>query len=168
MKYAVSIFILFFLQGCVEVGFKNPQPEKGKTLEKIPQEMIAFYTQQGKDSTKQKGELQISDWGEDLDESGAIPENSILKYWKGNYFFNQKKDSLWYIIMIVPGSVKNTFDTYKMDGGNEKTVSILKQITRVNEVYSESGDLKLIIIDPSTSEFKKIIKSGAFEKLDSF
>ena len=70
--------------------------------------------------------------------------------------------------MIVPGSVKNTFDTYKMDGGNEKTVSILKQITRVNEVYSESGDLKLIIIDPSTSEFKKIIKSGAFEKLDSF
>lgn len=164
MKYLVGLLLLASLQSCVEVGFKNPQPKKGEVLERIPPEMVAFYTEQSKDSDEG---FSLADLGGNLDKTGKLSNNSILKHWKGRYFFNQKKDSLWFIIMIVPEKEK-TYSTYKMDGGNEKTVATLKQITEVEEIFSETGELELVIIDPSTSEFKKILKSEAFEKIDIF
>lgn len=165
MKHILGLLFLVLLQSCVEVGFRNPQPQKGKELDKIPSEIIAFYTEQGKDSDEDG--FSLADLGGEIDETGELSNNSVLKYWKGRYFFNQKKDSLWFIIMIVPEEDK-TYSTFKMDGGNEKTVATLKQITDVREIYSESGELELVIIDPSPSQFKKIVKSNAFEKIDIF
>ena len=168
MKLLNYIAILLLFTSCVEVGFKHPQPEKGKALNSIPTEMVSFYTNQEKDTTSgnTKG-FNLSDLNSDISKEGVLSETTILKQWKGRYFLNQKEDSLWYIIMIIELPDK-TYETYKLDGGNESTVLLLKEITNVEKVYSESGELKLIIIDPSASEFKKIIKSSAFEKIDIF
>ena len=95
----------------------------------------------------------------------SLSKSAILKLWKGNYFLNQKGDSLWKIVMISPTS-KSTFEVYHLDGGNENTVSLLDGITTVEKILDDKGELELIIIDPTLKEFKKIIKSGAFEKVD--
>jgi len=160
MKYIKIVVLFFLLPACVEVGFKNPQPQKGKMMESIPKELIAFYTG-NTDSTKGKNLLKEAD----INIDSALSQNAVLKQWKGNYFYNQKKDSLWYVIMIKP-STGNTFDTYRLDGGNEKTQTILKSISKVEEVRSDEGELKVLIIDPSPSEFKKIMQSKAFEKIE--
>lgn len=167
MKQITVILILLFLSSCVEVGFRNPQPLKGRVLKEIPDEIIAFYTEQDKDSSDNDSGFKLTDLGANLDEIGTLSENTIMKYWKGRYFLNQKEDSLWYIIMIVPAK-NGAYETFKMDGSNEKTVNLLKDITHVDEIYSKEGELELVIIDPDKSEFKKIMKSGAFEKIDIF
>ncbi|MCB0503902.1 MAG: hypothetical protein KDC58_00220 [Cyclobacteriaceae bacterium] len=167
MKQIVGVLLLFALCSCVEVGFRNPQPENGRILDEIPGEMIAFYTQQNKDSSNDDGGFKLTDLGEGFDNTGTLSDETVLKLWKGKYFLNQKEDSLWYVVMIVP--VKNgAYETYKMDGGNENTVKTLKGITHVEEIYSNDGELEVVIINPDKSEFKKIVKSGAFEKIDIF
>lgn len=168
MNCLKTFTILLLLSGCVEVGFRSPQPVKGKELDRIPSEIIQFYTEQTKDSiSKKSSQFDVSYLGDEFNKDGVLSEKTILKHWKGRYFLNQKKDSLWYIVMIVPVG-KNNYEAYKMDGGNEKTVKILRSITKVDEVYSEKGKLELVIIDPSKSEFKRIMKSDAFEKIDIF
>ena len=163
MTLSKTLIILVLLSSCVEVGFKNPQPLKARNLEEIPKEMLDFYTNQKKDST----ENSITDLYSVDDFDATLSETTILKKWKGNYFLNQKENDLWHVFMIVPSS-NNMYETYQLDGGNEKTVSLLKKITEVEEVFSDDGELKSLILDPSHREFKKIVKSGAFEMIEIF
>jgi len=162
MKNIKIIALFFLLPACVEVGFKQPQPQKGIMLETIPKEIIAYYSNNN-DTTKDNNLFKEAD----INVDSALSENAILKKWKGNYFYNQKKDSLWYVIMIKPSSDKS-FDAYQLDGGKQETLSILKGITTVEEIRSKEGEIELLIIDPSPSEFKRIIKSNAFEKVDIY
>lgn len=165
----VKIVIPFlFLASCVEVGFKNPQPSKGTSLTEIPEEMIAFYSGSKSDSTTEnKNGLSINDYYDKDDLDKSLSESTILKKWKGNYFLNQQEENLWHIIMIKPIANGN-FETYNLDGSNEKTIALLKEITDVKEVFDEDGELDSIVLDPSLKEFKKIVKSGAFEIIEIF
>lgn len=163
-----SFIILLLMSSCVEVGFKHPQPSKGKTLTKIPQKMVEFYTGNRQDSISENSNyLKFEDYINDKTFENSLSETTILKKWKGKYFLNQKEDDLWRIIMIVPVS-NNNYETYQLDGSNKQTVKLLKDITAVKEIFSEDGKLKLLILDPSRKEFNKIIKSGAFELIDIF
>lgn len=165
MRLSKFLFVLLFLSSCVEVGFKHPMPTKGKELTSIPIEIIKYYTEMDSISGE-SSKLSVTDiFEEGINDS--LPENYLLKLWKGNYFLNQKEDSLWTIVMIRPTS-KSTFDIYHLDGGNEKTIKLLKGITDVEEIMDEKGELELVILDPTLKEFKKITKSGAFEKVDIF
>lgn len=163
MNLIKSLIFLLFLSSCVEVGFKHPQPTKGKNLSEVPKEMIEFYSDIKSDSSS----TGIKDWYSTDDFDKSLSETTILKKWKGKYFLNEKEDSLWHIIMIVPIS-DNRFETYLLDGENEKTIKILKEITKVEEQFSEDGELKSIIIDPSSREFNKIVKSKAFTIIEIF
>lgn len=168
MNRVISLLLLVVLSSCVEVGFKHPMPSKGKTLETIPPKIIAYYTEQGSDSGENGGnKLNINDLNSDIDVNAPLSDNTILKLWKGNYFLNQKEDSLWHIIMVKPGP-NNSFEAYQLDGGNEETLAKLKRITKVKEIRSDDGELDLVILDPTFQEFKKIVKSGAFERIDVF
>lgn len=162
MNPTKSLLLIVLLSSCVEVGFRSPQPSKGSSLGEIPSEIIAFYSDIKADSSSNLNDLYDMD---ELDE--PLDENTILKKWKGKYFLNEREDSLWHVIMVVPAG-NGRFETYRIDGGNENTVKKLKEITDVIEIKDEDGDLDKLILDPSSREFKKIIKSGAFEIIDIF
>lgn len=163
MNLIKSLIFLLFLTSCVEVGFKHPQPIKGKNLSEVPKEIIEFYSDLKSDSSS----TGIKDLYKSEDFKKSLSETTILKKWKGKYFLNEKEDSLWHIIMIVPVS-NNKFETYYLDGENEQTIKILKDITKVEEQFSEDGELKSVILDSTSREFKKIIKSNAFTIIDIF
>lgn len=163
MSLSKTLLFLILLSSCVEVGFKHPQPTKAHNLNEIPKEMIDFYSNQKSDSSSNGiHELYNSD-----DFDASLSETTILKKWKGKYFLNQKEDGLWHVFMIVPLS-DNRYETYQLDGGNEQTVVLLKNITEVEEIFSDDGELESLILDPTNREFKKIIKSGAFEIIEIF
>jgi len=165
MRISYTFLILILISSCVEVGFKLPMPPKGKALSSVPLEIIKFYSELDSIS-RDSNKLTIDDFLDGkIDDK--LPENSVLKYWRGNYFLNQQEDSLWNIIMISP-SGRSSFEIYHLDGGNEKTLELLKNITSVEEITDDKGELELIIIDPTFKEFKKIIKSGAYEKVDIY
>ncbi len=138
-------------------------PSKGKNLSEIPKEMIAFYSGKQSDSSV----VNINDFYNHEDLSKSLTENIILKKWKGNYFLNEKEDSIWRVIMIVP-TARNKFKTYQLDGSDEQTVKKLKKITKVEEFFSDNGELKSLLLDPTPSEFNKIVKSGAFTLIEIF
>ncbi len=158
-----NILLLLLLSSCVEVGFKHPQPSKGKSLSEVPKEIIDFYSDIKSDSTS--GNIKDLYNADDFDKS--LSETTILKKWKGKYFLNEKEDSLWHIIMIVPVA-NNKFDTYRLDGDDEQTQKKLNRITEVEEIRSEDGELEHLILDPTNREFNKIVKSGAFTIIDIF
>lgn len=164
MNQIKVIFALLLLSSCVEVNFKNPMPPKGETLDKIPTEIITYFMSLKKDSLG-NSKLNLDNINGDFDLNDPLPEEVILKKWKGNYFLNQKEENLWQIYMVKPAA-NNSFEVYQLDGSNQHTVDKLKSITNVEEVFSDNGDLNQIIIDPSFKEFKKIVKSGAFEQID--
>ncbi len=167
MKFVKFIIILLILSSCIEVEFKQPMPPgKGITLEKLPEEIISYFMSLDRDSTG-NSKLDISEFNSDFDWQDPLPEDILLKKWKGSYFLNQKEGERWQLIMIKDGSNKS-FEVYHLDGSNSATVEKLKSITKVEEVFSDDGDLERIILDPSLKEFKKIIKSGAFEQIDLF
>jgi hypothetical protein len=168
MNVLKGLIFLLILSSCVEVGFRQPLPTNGKLLTEIPQEILDFYRDNKSDSTKNDSNgLKINDYYNDQSFENSLSENTILKKWKGKYFLNQKEDSLWHIIMIVP-KAKSKFETYRLDGGNEKTINLLKKITKVKEIYDDEGELELLILDPSKKQFNKIVKSGAFEIIEIF
>jgi len=162
----VIIAALFLFSSCVEVEFKHPMPPKGKVLEIIPSEVIDYFTDLEKNSTSEDKIRDISNG--DFDINAPLPEDVIFKEWKGDYYFNQKEDNGYWQIYIVKPSPNNSYEVYQLDGTNQTTINKLKSITKVEEVFSDDGDLDHIILDPSFKEFKKILKSGAFEKVDFF
>ncbi len=167
MNYLKFIIALLFLSSCVEVEFKQPMPpNKGTVLKKLPEEIISYFMSLDKDSTG-NSKLDISEFSTDFEWHEPLPEDIILKEWKGSYFLNQKEGKHWQLLMVKDGSNKS-FNVYHLDGSNSATLDKLKSITKVEEVLSDDGDLELIILDPSLKEFKKILKSGAFEKIDLF
>ena len=163
MNLSKTLLLLVMLSSCVEVGFKHTQPSKANNLSEIPKEMIDFYANKKSDSASGG----INDLYNSDDFDTSLSETTILKKWKGKYFLNQKEDGLWHVFMIVPVS-NDKFETYQLDGGNENTVELLKRITEVEEVFSDDGELESLILDPTNREFKKIIKSGAFEVIEIF
>jgi len=141
-------------------------PNKGTVLKKLPEEIISYFISFDKDSTG-NSKLDISEFSSDFEWHEPLPEDIILKKWKGSYFFNQKEGEHWQLLMVKDGPNKS-FNAYHLDGSNSATVDKLKSITKVEEVLSNDGDLERIILDPSLKEFKKIIKFGVFEQIDLF
>jgi len=167
MKYVKFIISLLILSSCIEVEFKQPMPpNKGTTLEKLPEEIISYFMSLDKVSTG-NSKLDISEFNSDFDWNDPLPEEIIFKKWKGSYFLNQKEGERWQLLMVKDGSNKS-FNVYHIDGSNSTTIDKLKSLTKVEEVFSDDGDLERVILDPSLKEFKKIIKSGAFEQIDLF
>ncbi len=162
----VIIAALFLFSSCVEVEFKHPMPPKGKVLEAIPSEVINYFTMLEKNSTS--GDEIRDIVGGDFDMNAPLPEDVVFKKWKGNYYFNQKGENDNWQVYIVKPSPNNSYEVYQLDGSNQATINKLKSITKVEEVFSDNGDLDRIVLDPSFKEFKKMLKSDAFEKMDLF
>ncbi len=162
----VIIIAFLLLSSCVEVEFKHPMPPKGKVLKAIPSEVIDYYTALEKKLTSEDKVRDIRE--DDFDINAPLPENVVFKEWKSDYYFNQKGENGNWQIYIVKSAPNNSYEVYQLDGTNQTTIDKLKAITKVKEVFSDDGDLDRIIINPSFKEFKKILKSGAFEKVDFF
>jgi len=166
MRHIKFLAILLLLSSCVEVEFKHPMPQKGTTLEKLPEDIKAYLISLDENSTK-NSKLTVSEFNEDFDMNKPLPDDVILKKWKGNYYLNQKEDSLWQLIVIKPAKNK-TFNITHIDGSNQEIIDKLKSITEVEEIFDADGDLDRIILDPSAKEFKKMLKSSVFVKVDLF
>ena len=167
MNYFKFLVVFLSFTSCVEVEFKRPMPpNKGTEMKKLPEDIITYFKSLDKDSTG-NSKLDISEFSSDFDWHEPLLEDIILKKWKGSYFLNQKEGERWQLLMVKDGPNKS-FNVYHLDGSNNATVDKLKSITKVEEVLSNDGDLERIILDPSLKESKKILNSGAFEKVDLF
>ncbi len=166
MRYSKFLAILILLSSCVEVEFKHPMPTKGTTLKKVPEDIITFFKSLDENPTE-NSKLSISEFSDDFDMNKPLPADVVLKKWKGDYYLNQKEDSLWQIILIKQGKNK-TFTIFHIDGSNQATIDKLKSITKVEEIFEKEGELDRVILDPSLKEFKKMLKSGCFVSVDLF
>lgn len=160
--YYLLVFVLLAIS-CTDVRFKQPMPVKGEELELIPDDLITFIVSQ--DSASLKEDLP------DLDaniKKRTIPDNMVIKKWKGSYFINSKMDSLWILVVMKPVKGTTDFKTYQLMGNNEETQARLKKITQVREHFNTNGKLEYLELNPTQKEFKAILKADLFEYIELF
>lgn len=162
MKKYYILLLAIITVACTDVRFKEPMPLKGEQLTLMPDDLVDFI----KSMDPEKFE-KIPDIDKDL-EMRKVPDDMVLKKWKGAYFLNYKVDSLWVILLLKQQKEGKDFLTYQLMGKNKETVAMLKEITDVKEHYSETGKLEYIELNPTQKEFKKIYKSNLFEYIQLF
>ncbi|MFH1320357.1 MAG: hypothetical protein ABII90_06875 [Bacteroidota bacterium] len=165
MKQSILYLILFVLIcSCTEVWFAEPQPPGTGSEKMFPGNLQGSYVDKNNDT------LVINDISfryEDYKE-GELSENLILKKGGNYYFLNERRDSLWRLLV---GEVKgNDLLLWAIDGDNAVKIEMLKKITNVKEVYSTSdtGKIEGYIINPGKAELERMLSEGVFSEKARF
>lgn len=171
------------LISCNAFLFKNPQPQRGKALKAIPDELIGTYleNQNEENIINIKGPLTItrnsfcwemSDSVNDDEEMVGIlsPDKMVLKKLNEYYVMSlkvenpadQDQDSVW-DVYLVKYHDKQLF-LYNMDNAevHSQKVDSVKNITPVTQ---GEGRITHYFLDPSMREFKKLIADSLFVKV---
>ena len=98
-----------------------------------------------------------------IDTLFQIDENNILKVYKKRYFLNHKmKDSLWQVTKL-----KFKRDTLWIGKITPSDTLLQYDYTKVDSVNTEPNT-KDYILNPSKKEFKKLMRSDAFEVTEKY
>lgn len=169
MKNLIPIaFMLMLLSSCVEVVFEQPQPIGAKFETTIPESL------QGKYLDKDGDTLHVGPTSYILGKEqqpfhleGKLSDKlGVTKY--GNHFFlNSKNDSVWTVLMIMR-LPENGLKVMMIDGGDEKAIEKLKNLTLVREVYDHHGEIDAYVINPTPKELDRMVLKGCFSKAETF
>ncbi len=160
MKFILCFCVFLFFSGCTQVYFTDPQPKGKKSLKEIPIDMQGWYVDaEGEDS------IYVRTRGFDFpDESSMLSDSIRLTKWKEYYFLNILDTSkrLWEVYMIEK---VNAFEikVSSIDGDKKPDIERLKSYTTVTVQEKSDGEVDYHILEPTTSEFKNMVKDGLFE-----
>lgn len=115
---------------------------------------------------RQHGDTIVIDWDFDLTIFDISPDQ-VLRYYKGLYFLNYKKPDNFWNVKVVSLNRKGILQINKVYGGQQQ-IEGLKQITEVDDILDESGNVVAHKIHPTRRELKDILKSDAFREGSEF
>lgn len=160
-KYTSALFLGFVLimSSCVDLGFPGPQPENGKVLKELPEKLLGAYAN-NQDTLIISARMVIS--GSDTTIL-AFDSYMELREWKNFYFLNSHKASMDYWTSIIVEYDEEKITIYLPEIQEEDKLKLEKKYN-VREVQNEQGDIAAFVIDPSTREWKKLLKGPFYSK----
>lgn len=171
MKTPIYLGFLLLLHSllmtaCVEVQFRNAQPEAAANLLSVPDELRGTYLNKSGDTLiiSEKG-FYFGKAGSELDMSLKANELELKK--QGDYyFFNQKNNKYWSVVLLKPQNNGKSIISSAIDATEEEQIKKLKNITAVEEVRGEDGEVDKYIVSPSAEELEQMIEQKVFQKFD--
>ncbi|HET6556728.1 MAG TPA: hypothetical protein VFG54_05400 [Prolixibacteraceae bacterium] len=182
--YLIAVFMI--MTSCNDFYFKSPQPQQGKELKAIPDELIGTYYEKPDASedgdkgdpliiTRNSYDLKTSDpEASDMKVSGTLaPGKVVLKKLDDYYVLSQKienplnntHDSVWEIYVLKYSD--NELILYNLTSEErEPMVDSVKGITKVQE--ETEGNDKIYLLNPSRKQFKKLVNNDLFNKAGVF
>lgn len=163
-------FVIFTLQACTGVYFESPQPKNSNSISNFDKSIQGHFSSCDSDTlviTDTK--ILLKDKSSNNNE-GLINDNVILRQ-LNNYLVINIKDSVksqpvWQVMLIQFAS-----DSLKLICTDLPVDSIkvrLKGITPFKEIKNNEGKTTDFLIDPDSSDFRKLIQKGLFNKTLSF
>lgn len=184
LLYLIAVFMLF--SSCNDFYFKSPQPQHGKKLSAIPDELIGTYMEKKSDQNNNPSKHPLiitrnSYRWEDSDSvgnkekiSGTLTSGKVvLKKLEDYYVLSQKvenpintaHDSVWEVYVLEYQN--NQLLLYNLTSEERMPkVDSVKHITPVIE--EKEGDSKFYLINPSRKQFKKLLDNDLFKKTGEF
>ena len=160
LKSILCLSVFLFLIGCTEVYFTESQPRGKKYLKEIPPEMHGWFVDSnGSDS------VHVRTRGFDFpDETATLSDSIALTKWKDFYFLNIRDNSkgLWEVYMIQKVNAYE-IQVSSIDGEKKVNIDRLKGYTTVTSQVKSDGEIDYYLINPSSKEFKSLVKDGFFE-----
>lgn len=161
---AAALVAAIFLSACVKITYENAMPQQSRVLLAFTAEM------QGKYVSAEDPESYI----EIFEKKFATPDiqkeigvDFELRPYQKYFVANLKDDDGW-LVYLAEWESPEILTIYAIDAEDEESLKKLAMITEVQEFRGEDGELERIHIAPKDNEFKEMLDSGLFLKLDSF
>ena len=166
MRKLVTILAAFFvLQSCNSVYFTSSQPEDSSILKEFPQNLRGSFVSETEDTLVVESTSFIFRGGEPVNLSGDItPKGCVLKQINGWYVISLQDEEEWEVFPVkVIG--KDQFTVYFMDmeeNEEKRIIADLQEKMEVQEIFAEDGSFDHYLINPSKSQFTKMLKDNLF------
>ena len=91
----------------------------------------------------------------------------MLRYNNHTYFLNWyvREKKAWSVILAKPEKERIVY--YMISSEESPLLSRLKELTKMKEYKNSNGEIKDRTINPTTSEFKKMLKENIFTCMDT-
>lgn len=163
MKNVFLLLVLALLfNSCTELAFKTAMPLNGEDLSEFPVEMRGTFR-----STLSSSDTLVISAKEVSGDRFHIDENSILRKFGKYYVCSERKTDRW-VVGFIRLHGKNGFSVYRFDVEDSKKRKSISDITRVDEILDESGGVDYLLVSPSDTEFRKMMRSRAFIRAEKF
>lgn len=186
-KYILYLItVCMILTSCHDFYFKGPQPQRGKELNVIPDQLIGTYYEKSEDSskddkkepliiTRNSYDFKTTDRGtREMKVSGTLSPGKVVLKKLDDYYvlsqkienpLNSKQDSVWEIYVLEHNNDELILYSLASEEREPKVDSV-KGITRVQE--EREGDDKIYLLNPSNKQFKKLLTNDLFNKVGEF
>ena len=165
MRNFINIFVLIFtLQSCSSVTFTSQQPEDAQVLKEFPAKIQGIFINSGDTLVIEQTSF-IYDGGEMISLSGDItPPDVVLKKMDNWYFLNIKDEGEWWIYPFqISGKNRITVYYSNMEENEQRIIEEFDEDLKVQKIFKE-GKLDHYLINPTQSQFKKILKKRLFSE----
>ncbi|MCK5823629.1 MAG: hypothetical protein KAG95_06470 [Bacteroidales bacterium] len=170
--FLLTVVVLAITTSCTTVEFETPQPKKGDELSEFPKNLLGIYID---DSNDTLNILKNSfNYGNEKSTTFHMaetltPNKIILKKHEDYFVMNIRDSSVWDVIVFKQN--KKNILVYYIDLGKENKKEIinkLKKITTAKEIKNDKGEIEKYIVNPTIKEFKLMIDSKIFSKVNEF
>lgn len=150
------------LSSCEELAFRQPMPHQVADLKQFPAECVGTFI----------SESDVTDTLIIYPDSVAgdrfmINSDNVIRPFGKYYIVNQRKRDRWTVAAIRPVSRK-AFDIYWFNMEGDKNKNAISKITKTAMVQDPETGKDYMLVDPSTREFRRMLKSKAFQRRDRF
>lgn len=165
MKHNLIYFFIavsLMLTSCEELGFRQPMPHDTANLTTFPEECVGTFVSESdikdtlviyRDSVK--------------DERFILNEDNIMRKYGKYYIVNQRKRDRWTVAALRPRGKKG-FDIYWFNIEGEKNKNSLSRVTKTVMVQDLETTKEYMLVDPTSREFDRMLRSRAFQRKDKF
>ncbi|GEM_PF-3083585 len=170
-KIVFNLFVLlamFSFSSCIQVEFKNPQPEGIAAMESFPDKLVGTYLMYDKDTVHVfKGGLKLNRDSLGTWQIFSISKNLVVKDWNHRLFINiaDSTQTSWILYILDERHDSLFLSSVALNSSDSISYQNLKKICEVEAIYNSEQVLDLVRIDPSQKQLKKILKKVKFIKL---
>jgi len=171
----ILLLLLFYITSCTDVKFETSQPKDGKELDIIPKSMRGVYI-----ADKDYDTLKVYDKSFHLGNNASAfyvvdkildKSNVVLKPYNDYFVLSLKNNGYWESVLIKQKDNKLITNTFNLitksmsltNGSGDSLLNILKEITKVKEIFKKDSTVYYLLINPTNEEFNKIVKKGFFK-----
>ena len=171
--FSAIILIVFTLLGCTDMFFDSPQPSwVTKNEKEIPKKFRGNYLSgngQLNRTHKEDDTIRISEKRIYISEEYdfTLSDTVLLKSYKNEYFLNvyYSEVNVWRVIRVK--EEKENILVYMMYTTDSTRENQFNKITDFRRIPQSSDEFPCYLINPSSREFKKILKGNLFNAGDT-
>lgn len=164
-KLVLAILTAFQVTACTVVRFETPQPADVVALNDFPEEMRGVFISEDQDTL----EINTLEFhfrnGEEIQVRGNLSTaETVLKEFRNYYILSLKEEGEWDVfpVKVKKGNI-HLFIPSNAPGA-EELMEELKKTSPVKEISGADGDFDHYLINPTSEEFRYLLKKNLFDE----